>query len=344
MKPTSIEVARLAGVSRTTVSFVLNNVKKSGISEATRTKVLNAAAELGYEPNAAAQSLASGSSATIGLVLPDIQHLYVDAFLARVVASVSEESRAQNMKLLIESVDGEASQNYRRLAKSGRVDGLIVVNPREGDYHELSEINRLFMPLVAFGSPSRSIATGYEFSTTGSNNFVNAKLAVNHLIQLGHKKIAHIGFASSTFASVHSRERGWLNALEEAGLEQYAIKEFADLSADSGYQACQRLLQKKRPFSAIFVGNDTVAFGVIKALFDNDLRVPEDIAIVGYDDIPLANFAPVSLTTIKTFPEEHGQKSVAMLLEQLNGHTSATHHKIESKLIIRNSCGSGLKK
>ncbi|MEP7729273.1 LacI family DNA-binding transcriptional regulator [Marinomonas primoryensis] len=343
MKPTSIEVARLAGVSRTTVSFVLNNVKKSGISDATRTKVLNAAAELGYEPNAAAQSLASGSSATIGLVLPDIQHLYVDAFLARVVASVSEESRAQNMKLLIESTDGEGSLNYRRLAKSGRVDGLIVVNPREGDYDELSEINRLFMPLVAFGSPSRSIATGYEFSTTGSNNFINAKLAVNHLIKLGHKKIAHIGFASSVFASVHSREKGWFSALEEAGLVQYAIKEFANLSADSGYQACQRLLQKKASFSAIFVGNDTVAFGVLKALFDHGLRVPENIAIVSYDDIPLARFAPVPLTTIRTFPEEHGQKSVAMLLEQLKGNVIATHHKIESQLVIRNSCGSGLK-
>ncbi|AJQ95504.1 LacI family DNA-binding transcriptional regulator [Gynuella sunshinyii] len=340
MRPTSAQVAKLAGVSRTTVSFVLNNVEKSGISNATREKVLAAAAQLGYEPNAAAQSLASGSSATIGLVLPDIHHLYVDSFLSRVVASVSEEVRRHDMKLLIETVDRGDTFGYQRLAKNGRIDGMIVVNPRENEYTVLAEINRDFMPLVAFGSRRRSQQTCAEFSTTSSDNFFNARLAVKHLIALGHKNIGHISFSSDSFTSVNSRERGWLAALEEHNLNARDIRESADLSAESGYHACLRLLSKKQSFSAIFAGNDTVAFGIIRALIDKGYRVPEDIAIVGYDDIPLAAYGAVPLTTIKTFPEEHGRMAVKTLLEHLKGISEPNHQKFDSHLVIRESCGA----
>jgi LacI family transcriptional regulator len=340
MRATSAQVAKLAGVSRTTVSFVLNDVEKSGISQATREKVLAAAAQLGYEPNAAAQSLASGSFASIGLVLPEIHHLYIDSFLARVVASVLEEAHLNNMKLLIESTADEQTRGYTKLAKGGRVDGLIVVNPRENDYDELAQINQQIMPLVVFGSQRRSAETASEFSTTGSNNLINAKLAVRHLIGLGHARIAHIGFASSAFVSVNSRERGWLSALEEAGLSGEGLKESAELSAESGYEACQRLLRGKKSFSAIFAGNDTVAFGIIKALTDQGLRIPDDVAIVSYDDTPLAAFAPVPLTTIKTFPEEHGRKAVRILLDHLSGNLEPHHHRMDSHLIIRDSCGA----
>ena len=212
------------------------------------------------------------------LVLPEIHHLYIDSFLARVVASVLEEAHLNNMKLLIESTADEQTRGYTKLAKGGRVDGLIVVNPRENDYDELAQINQQIMPLVVFGSQRRSAETASEFSTTGSNNFINAKLAVRHLIGLGHARIAHIGFASSAFVSVNSRERGWLSALEEAGLSGEGLKESAELSAESGYEACQRLLRGKKSFSAIFAGNDTVAFGIIKALTDQGLRIPDDVA------------------------------------------------------------------
>ena len=182
-----------------------------------------------------------------------------------------------------------------------------------------------------------------QFFTVPSDTFLSAKTAVQHLLALGHDKIAYISFAQPEFDSVHEREIGWRNALTEAGhTPDPALVEYADISAQSGYDAARRLLARGVKFSALFAGNDTIAFGVMQALREARLRIPQDVAIVGYDDIPMAAFACPPLTTVRTDPIGHAQAALQLLLAQFNGQQtpSQTDHTVQAKLVVRASCGA----
>lgn len=340
--PTSHEVARRAGVSRTTVSFVLNNVKDQGISEATRERVLAAAREIGYEPHAAARMLASGTTGTVGLVLPKAAHLYVDAFLCQLVASINEECHRQGLKLLIESTDDEEPGSFVNLVTGRRIDGLIVVNRRTSEHEHLRQLGDAGIPMVVFGS---GLAEFERYATMGSDNVKSSKVAVRHLLSLGHTRIAHVGFAPPEYHSVHARERGWREAMGERGLEApSAWVEYGDISAQSGYEATRRLLDRGIDFTGLFAGNDTIAFGAIRALVEAGLRVPHDVALVGYDDIPLAPFASPPLTTMRTDPIGHGREAMQMLMAQLRGESpQPLHTERDAVLIVRESCGARLR-
>jgi DNA-binding LacI/PurR family transcriptional regulator len=263
--PTSSAVARRAGVSRTTVSFVLNNVRDQGISDATREKVLAAANELGYAPNAAARSLAGGMTGTVALVIPKAAHLYVDVFLAQLVASINQECHSYGLKMLIESADEESRDpgSFVDLVRSRSIDGLIVVNPSLAGSAYLGRIADAGIPMVVFGT---GLPDMDRFHTTGNDTSLAAKMAVNHLIALGHRQIAFVNFAQPEFLAVNERERGWREAMAENSLPihpDWAV--YANISAASGYRATQELLARKAPFTALFAGNDTIAFGAIKA-------------------------------------------------------------------------------
>jgi len=341
--PTSAEVARRAGVSRTTVSFVLNGVRNRGISEATRTRVLAVADELGYRPNIAARTLAGGASATVGLVMPQATHLYDDAFLAHLVGSINEACHRAGLKMLIESTDGEGREpgGFVDLVRSRRIDGLIVVNLRRSEHDHLRQLAAAGIPLVVLGSGRDG--TG-DFHTLGTDNHRGATLAVNHLLDLGHRCIAHVGFAPSEFHSVSERERGWRDALTARGITpELSWVTCADISAESGWRATRELLARGVPFTALFVGNDTIAFGALRALREAGRRVPEDVAVVGYDDLPLASFAEPPLTTIRTDPIAHGREAMEMLLALMAGQGGvAAHRVIGAALVVRASCGAGL--
>jgi LacI family transcriptional regulator len=344
VRPTAAEVARRAGVSRTAVSFVLNNVTDQGISNATRERVLQVAREMGYEPNAAAKMLASGTTGTVALVIPKASHLYVDVFLAQIVASINEECHRHGLKLLIESTDDEGREpgTFVNLVKSRSIDGLIVVNLRTTEHDHLRKIHEAGIPLVVFGPKLAQLenvqAMGYD--TAGC-----ARVATEHLIALGHERIAYVSFAPREYHAVGEREMGWRAALEAHGLyADPAWAEYANIDARSGYLATQRLLERKVKFTAMFAGNDTIAFGAIAALTEAGLRVPHDVALVGYDDIPLAEFASPPLTTIQSNPVEHGREAMEMLLAQMERreYTPGQYLKGVSKLIIRESCGARL--
>lgn len=339
--PTSAEVARKAGVSRTTVSFVLNGVLNRGISEATRARVLAVADELGYRPNIAARTLAGGASATVGLVMPQATHLYDDAFLAHLVGSINEACHRAGLKMLIESTDGEGREpgGFVDLVRSRRIDGLIVVNLRRSEHDHLRQIAAAGIPLVVLGSGRDG--TG-DFHTLGTDNHRGAMLAVNHLLDLGHRCIAHVGFAPSEFHSVSGRESGWRDALVARGItpEPSWVAQ-ADISAESGWRATRALLARGVPFTALFVGNDTVAFGALRALREAGRRVPDDVAVVGYDDLPLAPFAAPPLTTVRTDPIRHGREAMEMLLALMAGQGGeVTHREIGAALVVRASCGA----
>ena len=343
-RPTAAEVARRAGVSRTAVSFVLNNVTDQGISSATRERVLQAARELGYEPNAAARMLASGTTGTVALVIPKASHLYVDAFLAQLVASINEECHRHGLKLLIESTEDEGREPgaFVNLVKSRSIDGLIVVNLRTTEHEHLHRIHDAGIPLVVFGP---RLAHLENVHAMGNDTARSAYIATEHLIGLGHERIAYVSFAPREYHAVSEREQGWRDALEAHGLDaDPAWAEYANIDAYSGYLATQRLLARKLNFTALFAGNDTIAFGVIKALNEAGIRVPNDVALVGYDDIPLAAFASPPLTTMQSDPVEHGKEAMQMLLAQLERRedTGGRHVQRVAKLIVRESCGASL--
>lgn len=340
--PTSLEVARRAGVSRTTVSFVLNGVRDQAISEPTRARVLAAAREMGYAPHAAARMLASGQSGTVALVIPKTAHLYTDAFLAQLFASINEQCHRHGLRLLVESTDDEGREagDFVKLVRSRRIDGLIVVNLRTSEHEHVQRVCDAGIPIVVFGLGPADLPRS---CTMGTDNTVGARTAVQHLISLGHERVAYLSFAPDEFHSVSRREQGWREALEAAGLRaEPGLVEHGDISAHSGYLAAQRLLARGQRFSALFAGNDTIAFGALKALAERGLRVPDDVALVGYDDIPLAAFASPPLTTMSSDPIGHGQDAMRLLLAQLEGRRDAAglHEHRETTLVVRQSCGA----
>lgn len=342
--PTSSEVARRAGVSRTTVSFVLNNVLDRGISDATRERVLAVARELGYEPNAAARSLAGGATGTVALVIPKAEHLYVDVFLGQLVASINQECHRHALKMLIESSDddGRDPGGFVDLVRSRRIDGLIVVNPSVAGRAHLGGIANAGIPMVVFGAGLPDVE---RYHTCGNDTSAAARLVVDHLVALGHRSIAFVNFAQPEYLAVNERERGWRESMASHGIEvdpAWAIN--ADISAASGYQATKELLARDVPFTALFAGNDTIAFGAMRALREAGLRIPQDIALVGYDDIPLAEFASPPLTTVRTDTIGLGRDAMGMLLALLRGESGlhTMRHEQPVELVIRESCGARL--
>jgi len=338
--PTSADVGRRAGVSRTTVSFVLNGVQNQGISEATREKVLAAARELGYEPHAAARSLVGGATGTVGLVVPQTSHLYVDAFLAQVLASVNDECHRHGLKLLIDSSEGAGREpgGFAQLARSRRIDGLIMAHPRAIEMEHLQRLRDQGVPLVTFGT---AVPGGTALQAIADDTAELSQGVVRHLLGLGHRRIAFVNYARPEYLSVNQREQGWRGALKAAGVK--VGKDwvaYADISAQSGYEATQELLSRGVKFTALFAGNDTIAFGALRALHEAGLRVPQDVAVVGYDDIPMAPFASPPLTSVRTDPVGHGRQAVQMLLTQLRGPGVAIEPAEAPRLVVRESCGA----
>ncbi|MDP4301452.1 LacI family DNA-binding transcriptional regulator [Leptothrix discophora] len=345
---TSAEVARQAGVSRTTVSFVLNGVENRGISEATRDRVLAVARELGYAPNAAARQLAGGGSGTIGLVIPQASHLYTDVFLSQMVASVNDACHREGLKLLIESTEGEGREpgGFIGLVQARRIDGLLIVSPRRDVYDHLHRIAEAAIPLVVLG---RAPAGLEHIQALPSNNTGAVGELIGHLHRLGHRRIGHVAFAPAELLASHERIGNWREAMDSLGLpSDDAWLTHADISAASGLAATRVLLARQRELpaarriTALFAGNDTIAFGALRALAEAGLRVPEDIAVVGYDDIPLAAYANPPLTTVRTHPIEQGQVAVAQLMSQLRKAPAeaATSEQTEPELVVRASCGT----
>jgi LacI family transcriptional regulator len=337
--PTSNQVAQRAGVSRATVSFVLNEVPNKGISEKTRQKVLVAARELGYQPNIAARSLAGGSTGTVAVMIPRSDHLQFDAYLPRLLSTVNDCCHAHGYRVLLEAADDHDKEAgaFLNLVRSKRIDGLIVSNMRAMDRQYVSELARQGFPVVVPGNGLESFYARY----TSDNDIETACVATAHLVDLGHRRIAHIPFAPKEYEAVTQRLAGYEKALEEGGIApDPQLVVCADISARSGYLAMQQLLQRQVEFTALFAGNDTVAIGAMRALAEAGRSVPQDVAIVGFDDIPLAAFAMPSLTTLHIDPVTQGKEAVAMLLAQMNG---TIYHRpevaYETSLIIRESCG-----
>lgn len=333
-RSTSIDVAKLAGVSRTTVSFVLNNIPDSNIPESTRQKVLDAARQLNYHPNASGRKLASGKSKMIGLVrLQSTEQVFNDAFLLQVLVGIEQAASQWGFHVLLKHINHERSDEYSQLITENHVDGIILSGPLQND-PELMKLHRDGVPIVLLG---QMLDTDIPYVDVNAE--LASKKAVNHLLSSGHKHIAMITNAKLDYSSAQQRKSGYLTALEEAGIpiDECLIRE-GDFTPASGYQAMKELLVCSPRPTAVFVASDVVAIGAIQAIKQEGLQIPNDIAIIGFDDIPMAEYFDPSLSTIRLPAFDLGRVAGEQLIKMVLSNDSDTPGVLlETELILRGS-------
>jgi DNA-binding LacI/PurR family transcriptional regulator len=329
------QVAERAGVSRTTVSFVLNNTPNVNISPETRERIIQAATDLNYARDFAATSLATGRSHTIALVMrQDLEELSVDAFLGGLINGISRAINTDGYHLLFYAMRLDAPEGaYGELIRSQRVDGLLLSGPVVND-PELLELHDSGVPIVVHGTPALN-----HFFSVDVDNVASARSATEHLILLGHRRIALITNGPLTYTASRDRYQGYCQALGAAGIELdnslVAIGAFTD---DSGYNATLQLLSLSPRPTAIFVASDVVALGAMRALKQHGLDIPNDLSIIGFDDIPLVKYLDPGLTTIRLPAIDLGFYAGQMLMRLIKGEPIQKRRiQLTSRLIIRDS-------
>jgi DNA-binding LacI/PurR family transcriptional regulator len=334
---TSQDVADLAGVSRTTVSFVLNSVPGMKISEETRQRVLEAALQLNYYPASAARTLASGKTHRIGLVLCEQRdHLMANAFLPAFLRGVNDLAHQERYRVVFQSAEDETGEiAYVGLLREQHVDGLIVSSPRSDDL-QLSRLHEEGYPLVLHGHLPDCVLPFVDVDNVGG-----AHKAVTHLIGLGHRRIGLITNAPLSYTSSQDRLTGYRQALKEAELPlDDELVRYGEFSPRSGRRAMKSLLALPSPPSAVFVASDVVALGAMSAVRERRMCIPQDVALVGFDDIFLAAYVSPPLTTVRLPAYGLGWAAGDMLIRLISEDEPLERQMLlESELVIRQSSG-----
>lgn len=329
----------MAGVSRTTVSVVINNLPGSNISEATRQRVLEAAKTLNYSPDAAGRKLVSGKSNTLGLVLcQSPEQVYADAFLARVIFGVEQAAFQMGFHVLLNQIDPDDRAGYTHLISENHVDGMIVSGPRQNDT-DIVRLHQLGVPIMLLGQMPDTQIPYVDVDATRS-----AETAVKHLIELGHTHVAMITNAQLTYTSAQQRRDGYRDACESAGLQldETDIQE-GNYTPASGFQAMEKLLNRFPRPTAVFVASDVVALGAMLAIKRAGLRIPEDIAVAGFDDIPMAEYFDPPLTTVRLPALKLGWTAGERLVQLINKESlDQIGLLLDTELIIRASSTKAL--
>lgn len=328
------DVAEAASVSIATVSRVLN--KKARVSEETARRVWTAAAELDYWPNEAARSLTTNQTHVIGVLLPDLH----GEFFSEVIRGIDQAARESRYQILVSSSHADHDE-VMTAAKSmqGRIDGLIFMASDNGLAESVDRIQGR-MPLVLINP--RRIVKGTASLRIG--NFLGAREAVNHLLRLGHEDIAILKGPAGNI-DAEERLRGYRHALAAADRDLGASREFqGDFLEPSGYRAAAEILGSRRRPTAVFACNDMMAIALISAFGGAGLKVPEDIAVVGFDDVAIARYIHPPLTTVRVEANQLGQRALRRLLAILSGGEAegAVEEVLPATLVVRESCGASL--
>ena len=300
------DIALQTGVSFQTVSKVLKG--KGSVSSETRARILATADQLGYVPDAVARSLVSQRTGTIGIVASD----FSDYVLAQLVVGAEHEARRQGQCVIVGSIDksGSDGERYIRILMERRVDGILLAAPQLEPNAQVGEMLGGRLPVV-----SMHYIPGDSIVKVGSHQSQIGFIATQHLLELGHRSIGTI-IGPRSRRVVRSRLRGYQRALNAMNIEcPSELVEEGNWQVDSGYKAAQRLLKRIPDLSAIFVQNDTMAIGVLSALHHQGRRVPEDCAVVGCDDIPIAAYTIPALTTVHLPFYENGEVAMQVLLK-----------------------------
>ncbi|MDZ7359969.1 MAG: LacI family transcriptional regulator [candidate division KSB1 bacterium] len=340
MTVTIYEVAKKAGVGIGTVSRVLNNSPQ--ISSATRERVMKVIQTLNYQPHAMAQGLARKKSLSIAALVP----FFTGHFYGELLKGIQQAIARHKYDLILYSIEDFQDKDFylKRALQQRRVDGVVLVSLPLSEA-QAKEFKRRKLPLVLVD------ASHPDFDSIVVNNQTGAYAAVRHLIGLGHTCLAMITGHRESAPAQH-RYLGFQTALAEAGLEvaddllmssdnlqSEAVKINDGFNKETGYWAMRQLLARngKRP-TGVFIASDIQALGAMKAVRESGLRIPEDIAIVGFDDIELAEYA--GLTTVRQPMFEMGRLAVERLMTLIaHPKTPRAHRHIETELVIRESCG-----
>jgi LacI family transcriptional regulator len=325
------DVAREAGVSTATVSRVFNHSRI--VSDETRRQVREVAARLNYWPNAVARSLITNRTHTVGLLLPELH----GEFFSSVIRGIDLASRREGLHLLVSSSHADTQELVDALlAMRGRIDGLIVMAP-DVDAPAAIRDSAGHIPIVLL-DPGGTV-DGHD--TLSIANFEGAHEVVRHLLSLGHRSIATV---TGPERNVDARERvgGYRAALREAGAEVAPRLEIAgDFTEPSGFRAGTEIVKLNPRPTAVFVGNDHMAVGVLRAIHEAGLRVPEDIAVAGFDDIEMSRYLDPPLTTVRVDTFTLGEQAVSLLMRASRGEMSPRHTRLPTTLVVRRSCGAG---
>ncbi len=313
-RPTQSDVARLAGVSQTTVSQVLNNSTTITVPPETRQRILDAVEQLGYVPDHTARSLRTRRTSTIACAIPDIANPFYPAF-ARGIQDVAEQ---YGYDLVLYNTDGMAEKERKalRLVQQGRADGLIVVLFGL-TAHGLFPLLETGVPIVRLESVLKASGP-LPLDNLYVDIMAAAQVAVAYLIERGHTRIGLISGGETPPQT--GRSKGYHAALAEAGLPFIPeLVRSGDFRTEGGYAAMLALLGLPEPPTAVFSANDLMAMGALAAARSLGRRVPYDVAVVGFDDIPAARLTNPTLTTVAQFPDRLGRRAAELLFERLEG-------------------------
>ena len=335
MRVTIREVAREAGVSVATVSRVLNGTGQA--SEDTSARIREVAARLRYAPNEAARALIKSRTHTLGVLLPDLH----GEFFSEVIRGIDQRARQTGFHLLVSSFHADPREMEAALnAMRGRVDGLILMSP-DVDTRALLRDVASDLRTVLLNTPP---GDGDPNDSVSVDNVGGARAMVKHLLSLGHRRIAMIKGEERNH-DARERLRGYRLALRGAREEMSPELEVAgDFTESAGYAAAEHLLALRKRPRAIFAANDAMAVGAMSALRDAGIRVPEDIALAGFDDVPMARYLTPPLSSVHVAIDELGRRATELALESVErkGATRPRREVLRTTLVVRSSCGAGL--
>lgn len=329
--PTLEDVARKAGVSTATVSKVLSNTPY--FTEATRMKVLQAVKDVGYVPNLAARALSSGKTQIIAVVFPYVYDpIFSDPRVLVVLQGVEAECRQRGYNLLLSTprvVDGAVDENYLQLIQSGYMDGVIALDH--------VPIISVLEPVHKRGIPAVSIGGRDALSTVSSDSYAGGVLLAQHLLNLGHRKIGLITVPERINTGTDLLVSGIRDAVRAAGLEFDCLPQaLGDYSIDSGAAGCAELLEQHPDLTALLCLNDRMAIGALQQAHRLGRRVPDNLSITGYDDIPAAASTIPPLTTVNQNSLAAGHEAARMLFDLLDGSLPESK-LIPVELVVRGS-------
>jgi len=325
------DVAKAAGVSTATVSRALDN--KSSVKPKNRDAVLAAVHQLNYKPNALARQMRTQKTHSVIVTVPDIRN----TFFSEVIFGIEQCANEHDYQVLIADIRGQsdAEKYYFQAIQQRSIDGIISLSANVAK-SLIEQVAKKYPIVVAC-----QFLDNYNVPNVTIDNIRAAESITNHLIQLGHRKIAHITGRSSTALVYRDRLNGYISALAKHNLSiDLQLVRYGDASVQSGYDNMKMLLELDDTITAVFAAGDAMALGAIRALTDSGLRVPEDCAVVGFDDIDISTFCRPSLTTVRQPKHLIGETAFKTLLKLMNHEPLETIQVVlDYEIIIRESCG-----
>ncbi|MFP5276932.1 MAG: LacI family DNA-binding transcriptional regulator [Acidobacteriota bacterium] len=335
MPATLKDVAREAGVNISTASRALNNA--FGINVDTRKHVIKVAARLNYRPNQVARGLVTGRSNSLGLVISDIRN----PFFAELARGAEDAAFNAGCDLVLCNSDqnAEKQMRYVEFLLAKRVGGIVMNSVTPLDEDQQDRLRAAGVPIVLLNvSSADRHSPAWRFSSVVADNLYGGEIAAKYLIGLGHKNIVHVA-GPRTHGAFSDRASAFLKVFRENGLAKPKVV-FGEHTFGAAYQSTKQLLGTDRNITAIFAGNDVIAFGCMRALMENGIRIPEDVSILGFDNVEMTQITSPPLTTIDQPKYETGKAAVEILLNMISkdGVREPEHRIIGVHLIERQSC------